>query len=192
MLTSSSQWEKSSLSSSRNPVTCTCKPPNLILLVTVTFISCPHASSSLIKILFHLGIALSHNPVGLAAYILEKFQTWVDGGLDNRHLHDAIFDNIMIYYLTNSITTSVRLYAEAFTKEHLNLKMDQVPMVVPAGCARFKGDLAHQFDWQLHQKFPKLVHSTYYRKGAHFAALEQPDVLYNDFTQFVKKLNITK
>lgn len=146
------------------------------------------------------GTALAHNPVGLAAYILEKFSTWtdpnfrdtMDGGLDKAFTKDALFDNLMIYYLTNSITTSQRLYAEAFSIEHMSLQMDRVPVQVPTGCARFKNDLAHSSDWQLSSKYPQLVHSTFYRKGGHFAAMEVPDFLYNDFTQFVKKLNITQ
>nr|AXB38859.1 juvenile hormone epoxide hydrolase [Sitodiplosis mosellana] len=147
-----------------------------------------------------IGTALAHNPVGLAAYILEKFSTWTDknnrdakdGGLDKSYAKDALFDNLMLYYLTNSITTSMRLYAEAFGKQHFGLQIERVPVQVPTGCARFKHDLAHEFDWQLNVKFPKLIHSTYHRSGGHFAAMELPDVLYNDFTQFVKKLNITQ
>lgn len=146
------------------------------------------------------GTALAHNPVGLAAYILEKFSTWTnanfrdsnDGGFNAIYTKDALFDNIMIYYLTNSITTSMRLYAEAFTKKHFGMQLNRVPIQVPTACARFKHDLAHEFDWQLAGRFPKLVQSTYYRSGGHFAAMELPDVLYNDFTAFVKKLNITK
>lgn len=146
------------------------------------------------------GTALSQNPVGLAAYILEKFSTWTDktirhtndGGLDKHFTKDALFDNIMIYYLTNSITTSLRLYAEAFTKKHFGLKLDRVPVRVPTGCTRFKHDLAHETDWQLSAKFPNLVHSTYHRNGGHFAAMQLPTVLYNDFTEFVKKLNINQ
>lgn len=146
------------------------------------------------------GAVLSNNPVGLAAYILEKFSTWTDlrdrnandGGLDKHFKKDALFDNLMIYYLTNTITTSQRLYAEAFTKHHFGLKLDRVPVQVPTGCARFEFDLAHETDWQLRSKFPKLVHSTYHRNGGHFAALQLPDVLYQDFTEFVKKLNITQ
>lgn len=98
----------------------------------------------------------------------------------------------MIYYLTNTITTSQRLYAEAFSKKHFALQIDRVPVQVPTGCARFKHDLAHEFDWALSGKFPQLIHSTWYRNGGHFAAMEQPDLLYSDFTQFVKKLNITQ
>lgn len=146
------------------------------------------------------GTALAHNPVGLAAYILEKFSTWTntkfrdtnDGGFNSIFSKDALFDNIMIYYLTNSITTSMRLYSEAFTKKYLSLQFDRVPVQVPVGCVRFKHDFALEFDWRLSSRFPKLVHSTYYRNGGHFAAMELPDVLYQDFMAFVKKLNITK
>lgn len=143
---------------------------------------------------------MTNNPAGLAAYILEKFSTWTnskyrdlnDGGLDKHYTKDALFDNLMLYYLPNSITTSVRLYAEAFTTEHRSLQLERVPVQVPVGCARFKHDLAHEFDWQLRSKFPKLIHSTYHPNGGHFAAMELPDVLYNDFIEFVKKLNITQ
>lgn len=114
-----------------------------------------------------------------------------DGGLNKYYTKDALFDNVMMYYLSNSITTSVRLYAEAFAKNRFG-ELERVPVKVPTGCARFKHDLAHAFDWQLKGKFPHLVHSTYYPNGGHFAAMELPDVLYNDFTHFVKKLNITQ
>lgn len=146
-----------------------------------------------------LGTALSHNPVGLAVYILEKFSTWTnqnyrdvdDGGLDNDFTKDELFDNVMIYYLTNSITTSVRLYAESFSTRHRGLKLERVPTKVPTGCARFKYDLLHELDWQLRSKYPNLLHSTYHDNGGHFAAFQMPQVLYKDFVQFVKKLNLT-
>lgn len=134
----------------------------------------------------------------MAAYIFEKFSTWTnpqyrdqfDGGLENDFTKDALFDNLMIYYLTNSITTSVRLYAESFSIEHRSLKMERVPTNVPTGCARFKNDLAHEFDWQLNTKFTNLVHSTYHKDGGHFIALQSPDVLHKDFIQYVTKLPI--
>lgn len=143
------------------------------------------------------GVALTNNPIGLAAYILEKFASWThpdykgltDGGLDSRKdLHDAILDNVMIYYLTNSITTSMRLYAESFTRKQRDYQLERVPTDVPTGCARFKNDIMHSFDWQLRDKYRNLIHSTYYRKGGHFIALENPELLFKDFTEFVKKV----
>lgn len=142
-------------------------------------------------------MALSNNPVGLAAYIMEKFATWTfpdhrtsfDGGLDMRKdLFDAYFDNIMIYYLSKSITTSVRLYAEAMSLKQRALKLERVQTNVPVGCARFKNDLFHELDWVLRDKYTNLVHSTYHTQGGHFAALEVPNVLYEDFMQFVNKV----
>lgn len=94
----------------------------------------------------------------------------------------------MIYYLTNSITTSVRLYTENFTIRHRSLNLDRVSTNVPTGCARFKHDLMHSLDWQLGDKFHNLIHSTYHKDGGHFIALQLPELLYEDFTNFVKKL----
>ncbi|CAD7077458.1 unnamed protein product [Hermetia illucens] len=143
-----------------------------------------------------IGTVLTHNPVGLAAYILEKFSTWTnkdyrklsDGGLEKRFTLEALLDNIMIYYLTNSITTSQRLYSEAFTLRELALQLDRVQTNVPTGCARFKQDLAHDLDWALKDKFTNLIHSTYHKDGGHFAAFELPKVLYKDFIEFIDKV----
>lgn len=145
-----------------------------------------------------IGTVLAHNPVGLAAYILEKFSTWIngefkhlpDGGLTKRYTLDSLLDNVMIYYITNSITTSQRLYAEQFNKAQMGLQMDRVVVKAPTGCARFLHDLLHNTDCQLKDKFLNLVQSTYYDDGGHFAAMELPQVLYNDFIEFVKKANL--
>lgn len=67
-------------------------------------------------------MALNDSPVGLAAYILEKFTTWTnpqwknlpDGGLLKKYDYTALLDNVMIYWVTRSITTSMRLYSESF------------------------------------------------------------------------------
>ncbi|GAB0093636.1 Epoxide hydrolase [Sergentomyia squamirostris] len=143
-----------------------------------------------------IGTALSTNPIGLAAYILEKFSTGVnrdyrnlpDGGLSKRISMDAILDNLMVYYLTNSITTAKRLYAEGFSLRTLNLKIDRIPTVVPTGCGRFRHDILHSFDWILKDKFENLVHSSYNTDGGHFAAMEVPDLLYKDFLIFLRKV----
>lgn len=148
--------------------------------------------------LFVVGIVLSSNPIGLAAYILEKFSTWtnvdfrklIDGGWDNysAEYKDAILDNIMIYHLTNSITTSMRLYSEAFTLKQMALELDRVPTNVPFACARFKHDLDQAMDWQLAEKYRNIVQTTYHDVGGHFAAMEQADLLFSDFVEFVRKV----
>jgi len=142
-----------------------------------------------------IGSALAHNPVGLAAYILEKFSTWTnkeyktlqDGGLTKRFSYDQLLDNIMVYYVTNSITTSVRLYAETMNSTQMGLNIDNVPVQAPAGCTRFLHELTHSPDSVLANRFPNLVHSTHHNEGGHFPAFEVPQQLYNDFAAFVKK-----
>lgn len=142
-----------------------------------------------------IGTALTSNPVGLAAYILEKFSTWTnpnyrkspDGGLEKYFTLDALLDNVMIYYITNSITTSQRIYKEDFSAQLFEMELDRVPVEVPVACARFRYELAHAFDSALKEKFPKLIQSTHHEDGGHFAAMQLPKVLYNDYVDFIRK-----
>lgn len=76
-----------------------------------------------------LGVALTDSPMGLASYILEKFVTFTDrklvnkeyAGLRNSYSYESLLDNIMIYWITGSITSSMRLYAETFNPAHFAL-----------------------------------------------------------------------
>ncbi|XP_067629980.1 juvenile hormone epoxide hydrolase 1-like [Eurosta solidaginis] len=143
-----------------------------------------------------IGIALEDNPTGLAAYILEKFQSTSGTGLaahefnamDKAFTLDALLDNLMIYYLTSSATTAGRFYAEYLSNDYTNLKMSRVQSPVKMGCARFKNDMPSAINWALEDKFPNLVHSSYFNQGGHFAALEVPAILYTNFQEFVNKV----
>ncbi|CAJ0968290.1 unnamed protein product [Ranitomeya imitator] len=72
------------------------------------------------------GSALNDSPAGLAAYILEKFSTWTeysftdleDGGLDKKFSLDDLLTNVMIYWITGSITSSMRFYKENFPRDY--------------------------------------------------------------------------
>uniref|UniRef100_A0A8D8F6D7 Epoxide hydrolase n=1 Tax=Culex pipiens TaxID=7175 RepID=A0A8D8F6D7_CULPI len=143
-----------------------------------------------------IGTALVGNPVGLAAYILEKFSTWTnpayralpDGGLEKYFTLDALLDNIMIYYLTDSITTSQRIYYEAFSQREMAIAVDRIPTKVPAACAKFRYELLHTIDWALKDHFTNLLQSNHFEDGGHFAAMQLPNVLYKDFVKFVEKI----
>lgn len=47
-------------------------------------------------------------------------------------------------------------------------------------------------DTHLQTKFPELIHSTYYKRGGHFAALEMPRVVKNDFIEFINENCVNK
>ncbi|XP_052865139.1 juvenile hormone epoxide hydrolase 1-like [Anopheles cruzii] len=145
-----------------------------------------------------VGVALEDNPIGLLVYILEKFSTWTnlanrslkDGGLEKYFSLDALLDNVMIYYLTNSITTSQRLYAETFNLAELSKQYINIPTKSPAACAKFRHELFHYPDWILKEHFTNLLQSNHYDDGGHFAAMQLPDVLYKDIVQFVNRLYV--
>nr|UOF73988.1 juvenile hormone epoxide hydrolase [Prodiamesa olivacea] len=142
-----------------------------------------------------IGIALTSNPVGLLAYIVEKFSTWTnpdyrnlaDGGLEKYFTMDSLLDNVMIYYISNSITTSMRMYKESFSAREFELEMDRVVVEAPTGCARFKFELMHQPEFILKQRFKNIVQISYHEDGGHFAAMQLPKILYNDFIEYIKK-----
>lgn len=139
-----------------------------------------------------IGIALSNNPIGLAAYILEKFSTatnpnyreLADGGFGNDFKIDALLDNIMIYYLSNSAVTAARIYKEVLNKAY---DMDRVAVEIPTGCAHFRYEIQHQFNFLTKERFKKIIHNSYFDHGGHFAALQLPEVLYQDIVEFVQK-----
>ncbi|XP_050077698.1 juvenile hormone epoxide hydrolase 1-like [Anopheles maculipalpis] len=144
-----------------------------------------------------IGAVLVGNPIGLAAYILEKFSTQTnrafrmvpDGGLERAFSLDALLDNVMIYYLTDSITTSQRLYAEAFSKRELFAgELERIPNTVPTACAKFKHDVLHTIDWALRGHYTNLIQSHHFDEGGHFSVMELPDVVYRDIIQFVGKV----
>ena len=55
-----------------------------------------------------LAYALTDSPVGLAAWILEKFRAWSDckGDLDAHFSRDILLTNIMLYWITGAIGSS--------------------------------------------------------------------------------------
>lgn len=142
--------------------------------------------------------ALCNNPIGLAAYILEKFSTatnrdyrkLADGGLEKYFTLDQLIDNLMIYYLSNSAVTAARIYKEsvarAYTKESKHV-LERVAVEVPTGAAHFRHEVQHQFVFLTSERFKKIVQSSYFEDGGHFAALQLPKVLHEDFVSFVKK-----
>ncbi|CAH0387610.1 unnamed protein product [Bemisia tabaci] len=135
-----------------------------------------------------VGTALLDSPIGLAAYILEKFSSWTneayrnlpDGGLTKKFTLDALLDNVMIYWTTDSILTSMRLYSEYFSTNYKKLKFDAAPVKVPTVCAQFPHELVYSPPFGLQRKYKKLVKISKFNDGGHFAAFELPDFVAND------------
>ncbi|MFP6628597.1 MAG: epoxide hydrolase, partial [Myxococcota bacterium] len=80
-----------------------------------------------------LGVGLNDSPAGLASWIVEKFRTWSDcnGDIESVYTKDQLLTNITLYWVTNSITSSTRLYCESTRASGMAALDHDVPM----GCA---------------------------------------------------------
>uniref|UniRef100_A0A8C5PHE1 Epoxide hydrolase n=1 Tax=Leptobrachium leishanense TaxID=445787 RepID=A0A8C5PHE1_9ANUR len=142
------------------------------------------------------GSALNDSPAGLAAYILEKFSTWTepnfreleDGGLERKYSLDDLLTNVMIYWLTGSITSSMRFYKENFTRSMLTSPEAKTQVYVPTGIAAFPCELVHVPRVLAKEKFRNIVTYTYMPRGGHFAAMEEPELLAKDVQNFVSEV----
>jgi pimeloyl-ACP methyl ester carboxylesterase len=133
-----------------------------------------------------LGYGLNDSPAGLAAWIVEKFHRWsdCDGNIETKFTKDELLTNIMIYWITESITSSMRIYYEARATGWKLVPDEKV--TVPTGC------LLSPLEPQLPRKWVEnsfnVTHWTVMPKGGHFAALEEPDLLVNDIRAFFRNL----
>ncbi|XP_002740929.2 epoxide hydrolase 1-like [Saccoglossus kowalevskii] len=141
-----------------------------------------------------VGFGLNDSPVGLAAYILEKFIGWTNphyldldsGGLENHFTMDDLLTNVMIYWVNGNIVSSMRLYKESIA-EILSGQLDAMPEV-PVGIAIFKYELAHLPKAWAKLLFPDLLTYSRMQRGGHFAAFEEPQLLAEDVRKFVSAI----
>ncbi|KAA0708436.1 Epoxide hydrolase 1 [Triplophysa tibetana] len=140
-----------------------------------------------------VGRGLNDSPVGLAAYILEKFSTWTDpefknledGGLERKFSLDDLLTNVMIYWTSRSIISSMRFYKENLAKG-LDQPHGKIPVYVPVGVASFPNEVMHTPKLWLTKKYPNLKTYTPMARGGHFGAMEEPQLLAEDIQNFVK------
>ncbi|XP_010880957.1 epoxide hydrolase 1 [Esox lucius] len=146
-----------------------------------------------------VGRALNDSPVGLAAYILEKFSTWTDhdfrnlddGGLTRKFSMDDLLTNVMIYWTSGCIISSMRFYKENFSKG-LYQPHTKMPVHVPTGFASFPNELTHTPKLWVQQKYRQLKTFTPMARGGHFAAMEEPQLMAQDIQNFIKMLEKRK
>ena len=132
-----------------------------------------------------LGYALHDSPTGLAGWIVEKFRTWSDsdGDVESCFTKDELLTNIMLYWVTGSITSSLRLYYESARGR--SFSPDRVE--VPTGVAVFPKELYRpprawaeaQYNIQRWTEMPS---------GGHFPALEEPVALVEELRGFFRHL----
>ena len=126
-----------------------------------------------------LAFSLSDSPVGMAAYIVEKYHAWSDWELLTM---DDLCDCLTLYWLTNTAGTSLRAYhGNTFTLPPLG------KVTVPTAIAAFPRDvLPVPREW-IEQKYSVCMYSEMPR-GGHFTALEQPEKFAENIVEFMNKV----
>jgi pimeloyl-ACP methyl ester carboxylesterase len=134
-----------------------------------------------------LSYGLNDSPVGLAAWIIEKFNSWSDndGNIENVFTKDELLANIMLYWVTQSIHSSIRIYNENSKSPLIFRENDFVS--VPVGLALFPKELPLPPREFIEKGF-NIQHWTVMPSGGHFAAVEQPVLLSNDIVYFFKSI----
>ena len=135
-----------------------------------------------------LAMGLNDSPAGLAAWILEKFHRWGDTGGDIERVFpfETLATLLSVYWFTQTIGSSMRLYKEAFADHEIMTPMPRhdVPqgVLVPADC-----DLPAPRAWG-ERNLQNLIHWNEARQGGHFPALEVPYVLADDIRAFHREI----
>ena len=139
-----------------------------------------------------LSYGLNDSPAGLAAWIVEKYRTWSDltledgsrGDIESRYTKDELLTIVTIYWVTNSIGSSVRMYKENQSSLWVMAQDEKVP--APAGMAMFPQEISRpprewaerSYDVRRWQEMPR---------GGHFAALEEPELLAHEIREFFRR-----
>jgi hypothetical protein len=118
-----------------------------------------------------LGYGLSDSPAGMAAWIIDKWYHWSDikGDIFSRYSKDDLLNNVMIYYLNNTITSSTRLYKETIPKQIASAP-DNYYVSVPSGITIFQ-DISKPISAFIPYYY-NVVREVEYPSGGHFAILE--------------------
>ena len=132
-----------------------------------------------------LSYGLNDSPAGLAAWIVEKYRTWSDchGDVESRYTKDELLTTVTIYWVTNTIGSSVRMYKENQSSVWEMAEGEKVP--TPAGMAMFPQEIAkpprewaeRSWDVRRWEQMPR---------GGHFAALEEPELLAHEVREFFR------
>ncbi|MBV9846301.1 MAG: epoxide hydrolase [Kutzneria sp.] len=135
-----------------------------------------------------LAAGLSDSPAGLAAWIVEKFRAWSDcgGDVESTFSKDDLLTTITLYWLTNTIGTSIRLYYEAH-QDRANSPIQPCYVGTPTGFASFPRELSVPPKQWVERAY-NLVRFTEFDRGGHFAALERPDALVHEIREFFRPL----
>lgn len=133
-----------------------------------------------------LAYALNDSPVGLAAWIVEKFRSWSDceGEIERRFSMDTLLTHVCLYWFTRSMPAAMRLYFESAGRPLQFEISDRVS--IPVAVARFPREMPFPPRSYVERGY-RLTRWTEMPRGGHFAAAEEPRLLAEDIRSFCRQ-----
>ncbi|OZE39936.1 MULTISPECIES: epoxide hydrolase family protein [unclassified Rhodococcus (in: high G+C Gram-positive bacteria)] len=127
-----------------------------------------------------IGYSLVDSPVGLLAWILDKFAEWTDteDSPFETISRDRLLDNVTLYWLTRTGASSARIYYESHNALDPELRVD-----VPAAITTYPRDIEKNPRSWAQARFRQIVRWTEPESGGHFPSLENPVYFVRDLQE---------
>jgi pimeloyl-ACP methyl ester carboxylesterase len=129
-------------------------------------------------------VGLTDSPAGLAAWIVEKLRAWSDcgGDVERSFTKDEILTNVTVYWLTETIGSSMRMYHAnaAIAPEQLARRVE-----VPSGFSLFPAEISHPPRAWL-ERVANVVRVSEPPRGGHFAPFEEPELYARELRDFFR------
>ena len=138
-----------------------------------------------------LSYAMMDSPVGVAAWIIEKFNSWSDtvgDNIESVYTKDELLTNIMVYLVTRTFNTASWIYYGRREEGGRVLSPDGQRVAVPTAAALFPAELLSWPPRSYAERVYNITRWTEMPRGGHFAALEQPTLLIDDIREFARTL----
>jgi pimeloyl-ACP methyl ester carboxylesterase len=134
-----------------------------------------------------LAYGLHDSPVGLLAWIVEKWRAWsdCDGDIESRFTKDQILTNVTLYWLTNTMRSSMHYYRAQRLSPPAHMRAERIEC--PTGVASFPGEVIHVPRSAAERKYD-LRRWTDMPSGGHFAPLEEPAGLAVEIAAFFREV----
>ena len=128
-----------------------------------------------------LAHSLSDSPVGLAAWIVEKFRAWSDSGgdVESRFSKDELLNNVMVYWVTGTAPASVRMYYDFVREPQRAGRIER-----PVGMLMSTKDLFPPAPREFGERLLNVQRWTVTDVGGHFLEWEEPEVVARDLQAF--------
>ncbi|WP_114429928.1 epoxide hydrolase [Phyllobacterium bourgognense] len=139
-----------------------------------------------------IGYAITDSPAGLAAWMLGHpgFSRWTYSNDDPEKSVDEVLDDVTLYWLTNSATSSGRLYWEYGSGRSPALSAGEMTsdISLPVAITVFPFENYRAPETWARRAYRNLIYFHEVDKGGHFAAWEQPELFSTELRAAFKSL----